>query len=445
MNFFQILFLFLFSVLQSQNTGFTVLNADKTVISFKLINNLIFIPVTVNGVELTFLLDSGVHETLLFSLENKEVNFNDVEKISFSGLGEDIDLEGLKSVNNTVCIGKEYTDSRHTIYIILNEDINFSDHVGIPVNGIIGYYFFKNYPVQIDYVRKKITIFKNQELYRKITKNFEEFPITLELNKPYLYADVEMTHEKKSNKLLIDLGNSDSVWLFPALIKDFVYNRPNIEDFLGRGFNGDIYGKRSRIHGFYLGKFKFEKPLVAMPDEYSIQHLKLVKDRKGSVGSEILRRFKVVLDYPNSKILLKANKHYRDPFLFNKSGMDIKHDGMSWEQDLVQVETKKKENEGIEVYHARQEFQYRFVLKPQYSVAGCRIDSPCEKAGILKGDQLIRIGNKKTSGLSLEKINDMLRDEEGKYLEIEISRDGKIIRTGFYLKDPIPYQEQENL
>jgi hypothetical protein len=70
---------------------------------------------------------------------------------------------------------------------------------------------------------------------------------------------------------------------FPALIK-FVYNRPNIDDFLGRGFNGDIYGKRSRIHNFYLGDFKFEKPLTAMPDEYSIQHVNMLKTEKAQLA-----------------------------------------------------------------------------------------------------------------------------------------------------------------
>jgi hypothetical protein len=112
-----------------------------------------------------------------------------------------------------------------------------------------------------------------------------------------------MTNERKTSKLLIDLGNSDAIWLFPTLIKNFVYNRPNIDDFLGRGFNGDIYGKRSRIHNFYLGDFKFEKPLTAMPDEFSIQHVNLVEARKGSVGGEIMRRFTVVFDYPNKNYI----------------------------------------------------------------------------------------------------------------------------------------------
>ena len=444
MKWLKFIFILFFVNTYAQEKGFTVTEGHKTVIPFKLINNLIFIPVNINGVELTFLLDSGVKQSILFSLDNKEVNFNDVEKVKFSGLGENIELEGLKSINNTVKIGKNYEDSQHTVFLILNEDINFSDHIGIPVNGIIGYSFFKNYPVQIDYLSKKITIYNDENLFRRKTRNFQKFPITLELSKPYLYADVEMTHERKNSKLLIDLGNSDAVWLFPTLIKDFVYNRPNIDDYLGRGFNGNIFGKRSRIHGLYLGKFSFSKPLVAMPDEYSIQHLTLVQERKGSIGSEILRRFSVVFNYPENTLLLKANKHYNDPFLFNKSGLDIKHDGMNWEQDLVKVQTKQKEQTGEQVYSAQQDFLYRFVLKPQFSIAGCRKESPCEKAGIRKGDQLLTINGKKASELSLEKINTFLKAEEGIYIQLELDRAGNTIKTGFYLQDPIPYQEQEN-
>jgi hypothetical protein len=37
----------------------------------------------VNGVELNFMLDSGISETLLFSLEDKNVDFRNVEKITF--------------------------------------------------------------------------------------------------------------------------------------------------------------------------------------------------------------------------------------------------------------------------------------------------------------------------------------------------------------------------
>lgn len=443
MKFLMVLFLFAFSLITAQK-GFEISDHKKTVIPFQLINNLIFVPLNINGADLTFLLDSGVNETILFSLENKKVNFNDIEKIKFSGLGESKDIEGLRSDNNIVNIGKDFKDFNHTIFIILDESINFSSHVGIPVNGIIGYQFFKNHAVQIDYTAKKITVFNKEETFRKRSKKFTEFPISIEGNKPYLMAGVEMTSQKVDSKLLVDLGNSDAIWLFPKLIKDFVYNRPNIDDYLGQGFNGDIFGKRSRIHRLYIGDYVFEKPLTAMPDEYSIQNLKLVPNRKGSIGSEILRRFTVIFNYPGKTMYFRKNTNYKDPFLFNKSGLDIQHNGLTWESNVVRVETKKNNQnpEEINVYDAKEAFQYSFVLKPKYSIAGCRPDSPCFTAGLRKNDKIISINRKKAGNYNLQSINNLLRSDDDTKVNFEVERDSQILQFQVILKDPIPYQDE---
>ena len=439
----KIFFFFLFCFSSAQK-GFEISTPKKTVIPFQLINNLIFIPLNINGVELTFLLDSGVNETILFSLDEKEIKFNDTEKVKFSGLGESKNIEGLQSNNNVVNIGKGYQDLKHTIYIILDESINFSSHVGIPVNGIIGYHFFKNKPVEIDYITKKITVYSDEKTFSKRKKKFKEFPITVEGNKPYLMTDVEMMREKVASKMLLDLGNSDAIWLFPKVIENFVYNRPNIDDYLGQGFNGDIFGKRSRIHGFYIGDFAFEKPLTAMPDEFSIQSLKIVPDRKGSVGSDILRRFTLIFDYQEKKIYLRKNKHFNDPFLFNKSGLDIQHDGMTWQQDWVRVETAKTEKarEGIVAYESEDKFKYNFVLKPQYSVAGCRKEAQCYIAGIRKDDKIISINNKKSGDWTLQKINDLMKQEDGTTVIFDMERNRQKMTFKLILKDPIPYQDE---
>lgn len=441
MKFLKVIFLFLYTLSFSQN-GFEISNPKKTVIPFKLINNLIFIPVNINGVDLTFLLDSGVNETILFSLEEKEVNFNAIEKIKFSGLGESMDIEGLKSESNLVNIGQDYRDSKHTVFIILDERINFSSHVGIPVNGIIGYHFFKNHQVEINYLSRKITIYNDEKSATKRQRNFTEFPLTIEGNKPYMMADVEVSDKKVHSKMLIDLGNSDAIWLFPKLIENFEYNRPNIDDYLGRGFNGDIFGKRSRIHRLYLGDFILEKPLTAMPDEYSIQNLKLVPNRKGSIGSDILRRFTVIFDYPNQKIFLQKNRNFKEPFLFNSSGLDVMHDGMDWEKDMVNINTKRvtREFSEMQIYESSNSFKYNFVLKPKFSVAGCRKDSPCFTAGIRKGDQLISINRRKVGDLTLQKINTIFREEDGTQVKLEVERAGEILTYIITLIDPIPYQ-----
>lgn len=439
LNYF--LWIFFFGIFTNAQNSFKVQERKKTVIPFKLINNLIFIPVNINGADLTFLLDTGVAETSIFSLENKEVKLTNVEKIKFSGLGGEKSIDGFRSDDNIGKIGKNYVNDSMTIFIITDQDFNISSHVGIPVNGIIGYHFFKNHPVLIDYTSKKIIIYNDENLFRKKVKNFSELDISIEKSKPYIIADVEMTNERKSSKLLIDLGNSDPIWLFPKLIKDFVYNRPNIDDFLGRGFNGDIYGKRSRIHNFYLGNFRFEKPLTAMPDEYSIQHVNLVENRKGSLGGDIMRRFTVVFDYPHEKIYIRKNRNYDDPFHFNMSGLDFKQDGMEWTKDMVNLPAKNQGNlsGGVEVLNNN--LQYNFILKPIFSIAGVRKDSPGAKAGLQKDDRLISINGKKTADMTLQKIMELMKSEEGRTIEMLIERKNRQMSLRFTLEDPIPYQE----
>lgn len=429
-----------FSIFIDAQNNFELVNVKKAVIPFKLINNLIFIPVNVNGAELTFMLDTGVAETILFSLDNKEVKFENVEKIKFSGLGGNVSIDGFKSDRNIAKIGDKIINSSMLLYIVIDEEFNISSHIGIPVNGVIGYHFFKNHPISIDYTAKKITVYQDIDILQKKIRKFTELPLSIEKDKPYIHADVEMTNEKKSSKLLIDLGNSDAIWLFPALIKDFVYNRPNIEDYLGRGFNGDIYGKRSRIHNFYLQDFKFEKPLTAMPDEYSIQHVNLVADRKGSVGGEIMRRFSVVFDYTGGKLYLKKNRNYDDPFHFNMSGLDFKQDGLEWQEDRVKIEPKKLSDANNEI-SVINNFQYKFTLKPIFSVAGVRKDSPAFVAGLKKDDRVITINGSKTSEMTMEKIMELMKSDEGRNITMVIQRKNKEMTFNFVLEDPIPYQE----
>lgn len=441
MKFGLILSFVLFCFLTKAQNNFEIKDGKKTVIPFQLINNLIFIPININGVNLTFMLDSGVQETILFSLEDKEVSFSQTEKIKFSGLGGDKSVEGLKSTGNKAQIGENFINKDFSIYIILDQNFNISNHIGIPVNGIIGYHFFKNHPIQIDYISQKITIYDSIDETPKKLRKFKKFPINIEQSKPYILADVEMKNSKIEQKLLIDIGNSDPLWLFPSLIKDFVYNRPNIDDYLGRGFNGDVYGKRSRINSFSLKDFYFSKPLIAMPDEFSIQHVNMVKDRKGSIGGEIMRRFLIVFDYPNKKLYLKKNRNFEDPFVFNMSGIDFRQDGMVWSEERISISDKENPATKGQTIDLSPGFQYKFVLKPNFVVSGVRKDSPAFIAGIRAEDAIISINGTKGTDFTMYKIQDLMKSENGKQINMVIQRNGMEIKFSFTLEDPIPYQE----
>ena len=412
---------------------------SKVTIPFKLINNLIFIPIKVNGVELNFLLDSGVEETILFSMEDKqEVSFNNVEKIKLRGLGSEEEIEGLKSTNN-VLTSHGLKSQNHLLYIILDQTFNLSSHIGIPVNGIIGHKFFKNNVVEINYQRKKITIHSNNEQVRKkLGKKFTSIPITIEKSKPYIEAVAVVDSQEIPAKLLIDIGNSDSFWVFEN--NKIKLPKKNFPDFLGKGFSGDIEGHRAKIEKFSLADFDFKNPIVSFPDSSSIKNVRMVPGRIGSVGGEILKRFTLVLDYAGKNLYLKKNSKFFEPFTYNKSGITVQHNGLQWVQETVHLQTVQVASSMGEVEQNLKKddnFRYKFSLKPVYEIVNIRKHSAAEKCGLQKGDIIVRINNNLPYKYSLQQINSLLKSEEDIWINLEVERNSLILKFRFKLEDEL--------
>ena len=409
----------------------------KVTIPFQLINNLIFIPINVNGVELNFLLDTGVEETILLSLEDKEeLNFNNVEKIKLRGLGKEEAIEGLRSNDNILSV-KELVDNHHNLYIVLDQSFNFSTHIGIPVNGIIGYSFFKNKLVEINYDKKKLFVYKNDKnLQKKINRRYTRIPITIERNKPYTEAWITMNDEEIRAKLLLDIGNSDALWVFQDSSPDFKVPDKSFDDFLGKGFSGDVLGKRTRISKFRLGTFEFDNPIIAMPDSNSIKSVSMVENRVGSIGGEIFKRFTILLDYSNNQLFIAKSNHFDVPFQYNMSGIELQNEGMQWVQETVPLKTvsvmEHTFDENGDKIDAN--FKYKFSLKPIYTIASIRKDSPAERCGLRKGDTIITINKMEGYKYSLQQINEILKSEDGKWLTFEIERNSQILKFKFQLK-----------
>jgi hypothetical protein len=436
---FTLFFLQIITFTAFSQQGFVIdERTDRVTIPFKLINNLIFIPINVNGVELNFLLDSGVDDTVLFSLEDKkEVRFFNIEKIKLRGLGIEESIEGLKSTNNTLEING-LKSSNNLLYIILDQEFNLSSHIGIPVNGIIGYRFFQNNLVEINYQNKKVTVYRDTAKYRKkLEKKFKNIPITIERAKPYLYSNVVIDSLEIPAKLLIDTGNSDSFWIFQnPRIK---LPKKNFEDYLGKGFSGDIEGRRARIPKFSIGDFDFVHPIVAFPDSTSIRNVKMVPNRIGSVGGEILRRFTVVFDYENQKMYFKKNREFSHPFTYNKSGIIIQHNGLQWVQETVHLETVPMGGETFDKNGTKisSDFRYKFQLKPVFEIANIRKKSAAERSGLKIGDVIISINKNKAYRYSLQQINTLLKSEDDIWISLEVERDSQILKFRFQLTDEL--------
>jgi hypothetical protein len=430
-----------FSTVAIAQDGFRFDNPKKKKISisFKFINNLIIVPVEVNGTPMNFLLDTGVDETILFSLDDqKDLKLNNVEKIKLKGLGGNEAVEGLKSSHNKMAF-RGYSDPDHDIYIVLDQSFNFSASIGIPVNGILGYHFFKNNLVELNYDQKKVIVHNpaNPDIRKKIARQFTPYDITIEENKPYATSRIAIENgDAFPGKLLIDTGSTDAVWLFMSKSDKIVLPKKYFDDFLGRGLSGDILGRRARIEKFVFHTSEFNNAIVSFPDAESIKNITFAKDRVGSVGGEILKRFSIIFDYQNNKAYLRKSNHFDDAFSYNMSGLEVHHEGMSWVQERV-IESSKKSTASHEIAVVASEFTYKFELKPIFSIANIRKDSPADLAGLQKGDILLRINGMQCYKLSLQEINVILKSEEGKSIELEVERQHKPIKYTFKLKSII--------
>ena len=403
---------------------------------FKLINNLIILPVKVNGIELNFLVDTGVEETILFSLDDKkEIKLHDVEKIKLKGLGTREPVEGLKAYKNTLSLANlQFTNQE--IVVILDQSFNFSSALGIEVNGIIGYHLFSKSIVKLDYGKKKIIIYNSENFNdKKLLKNFQPFDIEIQHAKPYITTEVKLNENIFKAKCLIDSGNSDGLWLFESKSNLVVIPKRNFYDYLGWGFSGAILGKKAKVNTLSLQEFKFQNVISSFPDSVSLTNLKMVDNRIGSVGGEILRRFNVIFDYQNNKMYLKKNKYYKDKFKYNTTGITIHHTGMQWYKEEISLQGIRVEKDNSYKMLGATELEYNFKLLPIYEILNIRENSPAEKSGLRVGDVILNINGNRVYKMNLNKINELLKMDNEDEVTIVVSRSGKEFTFSFKIVD----------
>ncbi len=431
--------LFMFTSVISQN-GFSLpASVSKDKISFELVNNLVIIPVEINGAKLSFILDTGVNSTLLFSFEDIDsLELNNTQPIKIRGLGEGGSIDAHISRNNSVSIGKA-TDSEHTIYMILDKNINLSMRMGLPIHGIIGFNFFRKFVVKTDYSAKRLTFYRTETYKKKRCKICVEFPLYFHANKPFVKAVVQSEISARDVTLLVDTGSSDGLWLFDE--KDFVFEFPKnyFVDFLGLGLSGNIFGKRTKTNSLLLGEFQMEEVTTSFPNLSSIQNMKNFKERDGSLGSEVLRRFTIIMDYANKTMSLKKNRFYKDPFHYNMAGLTVEHDGFIYVKDLnysrkntITMNEQRRETSGIVNVYSTPFFQ--LVLAPKFVVAEVRENSPAALAGIQKGDEVLRVNGRGSYKYKLYELVAMFSSKEGKIIYMEVNRNGIMLRKKFVLK-----------
>ena len=431
-------FLCFFNISKAQ--GVFKIDGGKTKfdLSFQSVNDLVVIPVEINGVELTFLLDTGVESSVIFSLEEKDsLDVKNATDILLRGWGEGEQITAVKSTGNTVSIGKA-SHSNFTVYVVSNHDISLSNRLGLPIHGIIGYDFFKDFVVEFNYSKERLIAYNIDSYVYKKCRRCEDFDLVLYKNKPYIKALVSLDNKNFLRMdLLIDSGSGDALWIFEDPDLSIRIPEANFEDFLGFGMGGSVYGKRARLNSLKLGKFQLNGITASFPDTLYFEGIATYKSRNGSLGSQVLKRFYSTFDYKNKRLRLKPNRKYSEPFEYDMSGIVLAHKGYTivkdFENNNSPVFSKSEDAfKGVVVYKSYS--KVKFKLEPQYIVAEVRPNSPAALAGLEVGDLVETINKRPAYNYELYQINNMFSSSEGKTVRLKIKRNAVTLEIRFKLK-----------
>jgi len=161
----------------------------------------------------------------------------------------------------------------------------------------------------------------------------------------------------------------------------------------GEGLGGKLDMELRVIKEIKLGPYRFRNvPIYIFDDENNVTNYPYMG---GLIGNDILRRFNVILNYPQGDIYLIPNTHYTDAFDYSYSGIEL------------------------------------YLIGGLILVGDVAKGSEAEEAGIKEGDQVIAINKNFSQNLNQYKIALQAPNERVKLI---IRRDAAIKEIEFKIK-----------
>jgi hypothetical protein len=203
--------------------------------------------------------------------------------------------------------------------------------------------------------------------------------------------------------------------------------------------SGNIFGKRTKVPLLELSSFRLREVGTSVPDSLHIDDSRILSARDGSLGGAVLKRFRILLDYQNSRMVIKPNSHLRDPFYYNMSGLVLEHDGLIPVREVayfninpVKMASERKEASGIfDVYKAP---TLEYFLAPRFVVVSVRPESPADLVEIKQGDEVVSINGKPSYKYKLYEMNALFSSQAGKTISFRIKRNGILLKKKITLK-----------
>ncbi|MDB5196345.1 MAG: hypothetical protein JWP88_716 [Flaviaesturariibacter sp.] len=262
---------------------------------------------------------------------------------------------------------------------------------GERIDGIIGYSVLSRYILKINYDSASIEFW---------TKGAMKYPRGGYLLRPQINSlpvqSLRVRDEQIINtRFLYDMGAGLNLMLTTDFIRDsgFLSKKRKLYAKEGEGLGGKIDMHITVIKEVKLGPYRFRNvPIYVFEDTYNVTSYPYLG---GLIGSDLLRRFNIILNYDKRDIHLLPNKHYGDGFDYSYSGIEL------------------------------------YAIGGEVIAGDVAKDSPAEKAGIKEGDVIIAINN--NFALELQKMKTALQAPNSR-VKLIVRRDKDLMEFNFRVK-----------
>lgn len=383
----------LLSALMLGNTVFAYVPSQPHTISFTRYANYVWVPTSVNGSEpLLFVLDSGASTCL--------INERAASALKLSVRNEHRETKlGTGEGSSTVGSARNATLSFAGINIRKNEIAvtsfdNLEAAVGHRIDGILGNEIFEQYVVEIDYAKGELVLHDPRTF--SYSGHGQTLQLELKDGRSFVRGTLEFSGSAALDALfVIDTGANGSVGLHSPFVQRhrlLAPPRKSIQHFV-HGAAGTALERIARADNLRLGPVLVHSVDVGLSSASKGSTADPSYD--GVIGGEVLRRFKIIFNYPRKQIILEPSSALNDPFDVDTSGISLVATGENLQTIVVE-----------------------HVLE----------DSPASSAGLKEGDAIISVDGTGTSGYTLDQLRQIFKRDNSEH-QLDIRRGDKPLQV----------------
>ena len=366
-------------------------------ISFALFHNRVYLPVEVNGHQ-TFemILDTGAAMSGLSEATASAVHLRAARKAELVGNGESrLKIALAKDVTFRLA-GTELLEK--SVAIVPYADLEGLE--GRRIAGVLGVSLFRRYVVMIDYPTKTLSLYQPRDFV--YSGPGDRVPLRLP-GAALLKAVIELPdRDSITCNLAVDLGTYSALRLYrPFLEKHHLVDQPGTDSF-GFGLGGEFPERVGRVSALRIGSLSLKGSTTSFSTARSGATSGSSYD--GTIGGEVLRRFKVILDYARQEMILEQGSDFSEPWAADTSGLLLRAGGA----DLKTI-----------------------------SVLHVLTNTPAAAAGIKEGDLIVSVDHQETLDLSLEGIRRLFTSPGNHHLLVR--RGQQVLDVDFTTIAPLDY------